>query len=96
MQESVKAKTVFAMQKFELVTDPVEVAATLKRAKTEQAFVSPRFSATQRVKVTMLSQTSSGNQQDDYKVFFGMLKQPCLAAIKKSTVEFYEAWNKYL
>lgn len=62
IQESVEAKTVFAMQRFELVTDPLEIAQSLKRAKTEQAFVSPRFSAQQRVKVTMLSQTSSGNQ----------------------------------
>ena len=54
-QESVEAKTVFAMQKFELVTDPLEIEKTLKRAISEQVFVSPRFSAQQRVKVTMLS-----------------------------------------
>lgn len=59
-------------------------------------FVSPRFSAQQRVKVTILSQVSTGSQEADQKVFDGMLKQPSIAAIKKSLLEFFESWKHYL
>ena len=43
--ESVEAKTIFSMFKFELSSNEQEIDKSLKRSKVEKVFVSPRFSA---------------------------------------------------